>query len=83
MGRLLYIPTFLLLLLGGCAGVVERVKPTLDKTYDKALAVWCLAPAATHLRAINRGSIEARSLTDNCPQWRAMKNALVGPAVPE
>ncbi len=72
----------LALLLSGCAAV-DAVKPKLDKAYDKALAAWCVLPAATHLRAIDRGSIEARSLTDNCPAWQAMRNALVGPAVPE
>ncbi len=70
------------LLLGGCV-VVDAAKPKLDNAYDKALAAWCVLPAATHLRAIDRGSIEARSLTDNCPAWQAMRNALVGPAVPE
>ncbi len=77
-----YIPVIIALALGGCA-VVDSARPSLDGAYDKALAAWCVLPAATHLRAIDRGSIEARSLTDNCPAWQAMRNALVGPAVPE
>ena len=77
-----YLPIFLVLLLVGGCTAIEVVKPKLDSVYDDALKVWCVAPAATHLRAINRGSIQARSLTDNCPAWRAIKNALVGSTEP-
>ena len=59
-------------------GVIE---PRLDATYDTALRIWCKAPAATHNRAIERNSITARSLTDNCPAWRSIRDALIGSAM--
>ena len=57
------------------------VQPRLDATYDTALKIWCNAPAATHNRAIDRNAITARSLTDNCPAWRAIRDAMIGGAM--
>ncbi len=77
----------LALLLGACSpatvaaigqakkGVVE---PRIDAAYNTALKVWCAAPADTHNRAIERNAITPRSLTDNCPAWRAIRDALIG-----
>ena len=76
----LWKPIVLALLLGACA-VVDAARPKLDDAYDKALAAWCVLPPATHLRAIGRGAIEARSLTDNCPAGRAIRGALIGDAM--
>jgi len=67
----------LVLLLGACS-TLDAVKPKLDDAYDKALAAWCVLPPATHVRAISRRSITPRSLTDNCPAWRAIRDAMIG-----
>lgn len=85
-----WIPIILALLLGACSPAtfarIEQVKkgvvePRLDATYDAALRTWCTLPVKTHNRAIQRNAITPRSLTDNCPEWRAVRDALIGDAM--
>ena len=56
-------------------GVLE---PRTDANYDGALKRWCRLPIDIHLRAIARQTITARSLTDNCVEWRGLRNLLIG-----
>jgi len=56
-------------------GVIE---PRVDATYDETVKRWCRMPVDIHNRAIGRSTITPRSLTDNCPEWRAIRDALVG-----
>ena len=57
------------------------IEPRVDAAYDAGLKVWCGFPADTHNRAIERNAITPRSLTDNCPAWRAIRDALIGSAM--
>ena len=67
----------LALFLGSCAifekGVIE---PKVDETYDAAVSRWCMFPIDIHLRALQRNTITIRSLTDNCGDWRMIRDAL-------
>jgi len=80
----------LLLFLGSCSpstiskvdqfekGVIE---PRVDAAYDETVKRWCRMPVDIHNRAISRNTITPRSLTDNCSDWRAIRDALVGNAL--
>lgn len=77
----------LALLLGACSPAifsrvdqVEKgiIEPRVDVTYDEAVKRWCRAPVDIHRRAIDRKTITPRSLTDNCSDWRALRDALIG-----
>jgi hypothetical protein len=73
-------------LLSACAGTVAKVdavergvvEPTVDRGYDETVKRWCRLPVDVHSRALERRSITARSLTDNCPEWRAIRDAFLG-----
>ena len=53
-------------------GVLE---PRTDANYDEAFKRWCRLPIDIQLRAIRRGTISPRTLTDNCSEWRDIKYA--------
>ncbi len=74
--------------LAGCSGLdkihaVEKgiIEPAVDKGYDELVNRWCKMPVDIQNRAINRKTITPRSLTDNCPDWRAIRDALIGEAM--
>lgn len=80
----------LALLLGACSPAVfsridqvEKgiIEPRVDATYDETVKRWCRAPVDIHRRAIERKTITPRSLTDNCSDWRAIRDALIGDAM--
>ncbi len=60
------------------SGVIE---PRIDVAYDALVRTWCDFPAQTHNRAIERQTIQPRSLTDNCPAWRDIRDSLIGSAM--
>ena len=83
-----YIPIYLTLILSACSGLdkihaVEKgiIEPAVDKGYDELVSRWCRMPVDIQNRAINRKTITPRSLTDNCPDWRAIRDALIGEAM--
>ncbi len=78
----------LLLALGGCGTLdkihaVEKgiVEPAVDKGYDELVDRWCKMPVDIQNRAISRKTITARSLTDNCSDWRAIRDAFLSGAM--
>ena len=59
-------------------GIIE---PGVDAGYDETVKRWCRMPVDIHNRAIGRNTITPRSLTDNCPDWQAIRDALIGSAM--
>lgn len=72
-------------LLSGCQAVTAYeqgvVEPNVDKAYDEIVKRWCRMPVDIQVRAIERKTITPRSLTDNCPEWRSIRDAMIGEAV--
>ena len=80
----------LVLLLPGCTATtfsaidqIEKgvLEPRVDAVYDETVKRWCRMPVDIHNRAIGRNTITPRSLTDNCPDWQAIRDALIGSAL--
>ncbi len=57
------------------------IEPRVDAGYDETVKRWCRLPIDIHNRAIHRNTITPRSLTDNCPDWQAIRDALIGSAM--
>ena len=91
MRRFIWPPgIFVLVVLGGCTAAtfsqidqIEKgiIEPRVDAIYDETVKRWCRMPVDIHNRAIGRNTITPRSLTDNCPDWRAIRDALIGSAI--
>ncbi len=84
-------PFFLaVIFLSGCTAAtfskidqIEKgiIEPRVDAVYDETVKRWCRMPVDIHNRAIGRNTITPRSLTDNCPDWRTIRDALIGRAM--
>lgn len=59
-------------------GIVE---PRVDAAYDAIIKTWCTFPAESHARALIRKTITPRSLTDNCPAWKTIRDALISDVI--
>ena len=91
MRRFIWPPgIFVLVVLGGCTAAtfsqidqIEKgiIEPRVDAIYNETVKRWCRLPVDIHNRAIGRNTITPRSLTDNCPDWRAIRDALIGSAI--
>lgn len=73
----------IMILFGGCSAQFEAaekgvIEPKVDQAYDETVKRWCRFPPDVQVRALERGTIRPRSLTDTCPEWRSLRDAMIG-----
>ena len=59
-------------------GIVE---PKVDRTIDAAISTFCGLPVRTQLRAIERKAITSAALVTLCPEWKALRDTMIGSAM--